>query len=230
MSTASPDKGHQRPTRWRRWYLLAFAWFIVPLLILAGLELGLRAAGYGMDTAPFQVFDTDRGRVYRCNLENLYHMFSRPVNTGNIPVEFTIPESKEPGTYRIFVFGSSAAAGWIHSASFAQMLQVMLMARFPGVRFEVYNLANAGLNPWLAVGVMVLIGSVFGLFSGVLIQYFNVQPFIATLSAMFLARGLAAILSTDAEKLDKDSPIRLLGAKIKLIDGRYLVDFMGMDA
>ena len=85
-------------------------------------------------------------------------------------------------------------------------------------------LANAGLNPWLAVGVMVLIGSVFGLFSGVLIQYFNVQPFIATLSAMFLARGLAAILSTDAEKLDKDSPIRLLGAKIKLIDGPKVND------
>lgn len=85
-------------------------------------------------------------------------------------------------------------------------------------------LANAGLNPWLAVGVMILIGSAFGLFSGVLIQYFNVQPFIATLSAMFLARGLAAILSTDAEKLDKDSPIRLLGVKIKLIDGPKVND------
>lgn len=85
-------------------------------------------------------------------------------------------------------------------------------------------LANAGVNPWLAVVVMILIGSTFGLFSGVLIQYFNVQPFIATLSAMFLARGLAAILSTDAEKLDKDSPIRLLGAKIKLIDGPKVND------
>ena len=85
-------------------------------------------------------------------------------------------------------------------------------------------LANAGLNPWLAVLLMVLIGSAFGLFSGVLIQYFNVQPFIATLSAMFLARGLAAILSTDAEKLDKESTIRLLATKIKLIDGPKVND------
>lgn len=85
-------------------------------------------------------------------------------------------------------------------------------------------LANAGLNPWLAVLVMILIGSTFGLFSGVLIQYFNVQPFIATLSAMFLARGLAAILSTDAEKLDPESAIRLLGAKIKIIDGPKVND------
>ncbi len=85
-------------------------------------------------------------------------------------------------------------------------------------------LANSGVNPWVAVLVMILIGSTFGLFSGVLIQYFNVQPFIATLSAMFLARGLAAILSTDAEKLDPESPIRLLGAKIKLIDGPKVND------
>lgn len=146
MSTASPDKGHQRPTRWLRWFLLVFAWFIVPLLILAGLELGLRAAGYGMDTAPFQVLNTDRGRVYLCDRENLYHLFSHPVDIEKTKVEFAIPERKEPGTYRIFVFGSSAAAGWIHSASFSQLLQVMLMERFPGVRFEVYNLANAGLN------------------------------------------------------------------------------------
>lgn len=126
--------------------MLVFVWCLIPLLLLGGLELGLRVAGYGMDTAPFQVLNTDQGRIYRCNLEHLYHLFSRPVDTGNIPVEFTIPEAKEPGTYRIFVFGGSAAAGWMHSTSFSQMLQVMLLRRFPGVRFEVYNLANAGLN------------------------------------------------------------------------------------
>jgi len=66
-------------------------WCIIPLFILAGLELSLRAVGYGMDTAPFQVLNTDWGRIYLCNLENLYHLFSRPVDTGNIPVEFAIP-------------------------------------------------------------------------------------------------------------------------------------------
>lgn len=78
---------------------------------------------------------------------------------------------------------------------------------------------NAGIDPWLAVGLMILIGSAFGLFSGVLIQYFNVQPFIATLSSMFLARGLAAILSTDAEQLDPDASIRVLAETITIIDG-----------
>ncbi|RII90183.1 sugar ABC transporter permease, partial [Clavibacter californiensis] len=50
-------------------------------------------------------------------------------------------------------------------------------------------LINAGWNPWVVLLLMVLIGSAFGLVSGILIQYFNVQPFIATLAMMFLARG-----------------------------------------
>ncbi len=141
---------HDHPSRpsglWRRAASLILVWCIIILLILGGLELGLRAVGYGMDTAPFQVLKTGRGRMYLCNLDYLYHLFSRRADIGTTHMEFAIPEEKEPGTYRIFVFGSSAAFGWIHSASFSQMLQVMLMERFPGVRFEVYNLANAGLN------------------------------------------------------------------------------------
>ena len=43
---------------------------------------------------------------------------------------------------------------------------------------------------------------------GVLIQFFNVQPFIATLAMMFLGRGLASMLSTEPERLAEDSPIR----------------------
>ena len=34
-----------------------------------------------------------------------------------------------------------------------------------------------------------------------LIRYFNVQPFIATLAMMFLGRGLASLLSTKPERL-----------------------------
>lgn len=87
-------------------------------------------------------------------------------------------------------------------------------------------LANAGLDPWLVVVLMVAFGSVFGFASGVLIQYFNVQPFIATLAMMFLARGLASMLSTAPERLADDSPIRGLGAVIKIIDGPRVNDLM----
>lgn len=39
---------------------------------------------------------------------------------------------------------------------------------------------------------MIGAGAAFGVVSGVLIRYFNVQPFIATLAMMFLGRGLAS--------------------------------------
>jgi len=87
-------------------------------------------------------------------------------------------------------------------------------------------LINAGWNPWVVLLLMVLIGSAFGLVSGILIQYFNVQPFIATLAMMFLARGLASMLSTVPERLGDDSPVLSLAAPIKLIDGPKVNDFV----
>ncbi len=87
-------------------------------------------------------------------------------------------------------------------------------------------LANAGWNPWLVMVLMVAIGTLFGLASGVLIQYFNVQPFIATLAMMFLARGLASTLSTKPERLADDSPIRSIGDVTKVIDGPKVNDLM----
>lgn len=87
-------------------------------------------------------------------------------------------------------------------------------------------LINAGWNPWLVVVLMILGGGLFGLASGVLIQYFNVQPFIATLSMMFLARGLASMLSTVPERLPDESPIRVFATQIKLIDGPKVNDLV----
>jgi simple sugar transport system permease protein len=85
-------------------------------------------------------------------------------------------------------------------------------------------LSQAGWSPWLVLPVMVLIGTVVGLSSGALVQVFGVQPFIATLAMMFLARGLASMLSTVPERLPDDSPIRALGEPIKIIDGPKVND------
>lgn len=87
-------------------------------------------------------------------------------------------------------------------------------------------LTNAGVNPWLAILIMILIGTLTGYMSGILIQYFDVQPFIATLAMMFLARGVASILSTQPQRLEDDSPIRLVGAQIKIIDGPRVNDLV----
>lgn len=87
-------------------------------------------------------------------------------------------------------------------------------------------LTHAGLNDWLVVLAMVGFGTLFGLASGVLIHYFDVQPFIATLAMMFLARGLASSLSTKPERLDDDSAIRSLATPWKIIDGERVNDLV----
>lgn len=85
-------------------------------------------------------------------------------------------------------------------------------------------LANAGWHPLIVVVAMIGFGSLFGLVSGILIRYFNVQPFIATLAMMFLGRGLASLLSTKPERLPEESPIRWVSEKIKIIDGPKVND------
>jgi ribose transport system permease protein len=50
-------------------------------------------------------------------------------------------------------------------------------------------------TPWLAIPVCLLAGSACGVVSGGLIAKFKIQPFIATMAMMVLARGLAKWLS-----------------------------------
>lgn len=84
---------------------------------------------------------------------------------------------------------------------------------------------QAGVPVWIVMPAIILMGTAFGLLSGVLVRYFNVQPFIATLSTMFLARGLASILSTEPVRVDPDSAMMALSARMVLIDGPKKNDF-----
>ncbi len=87
-------------------------------------------------------------------------------------------------------------------------------------------LANAGVNPWLAVLAMIAIGTLMGLLAGLLVDRFDVQPFIATLATMFLARGLASMLSTTPERLAPDSPIRAIATRLIIYDGPGVNDLV----
>lgn len=87
-------------------------------------------------------------------------------------------------------------------------------------------LANAGWNPVAVLVAMILIGTLSGLASGVLVHHFNVQPFIATLAMMFLGRGIASLLSTKPERLADDSVIRWFGTQFKVIDGPKVNDLV----
>ncbi|WP_083737987.1 ABC transporter permease subunit [Mycobacterium sp. MS1601] len=62
----------------------------------------------------------------------------------------------------------------------------------------------------LAIGAVLVVGPVLGLLMGLVIEYFDVQPFIATLAGMFLARGLCYVISVDTLPI-KDPVLRQIG-------------------
>ena len=67
-----------------------------------------------------------------------------------------------------------------------------LLALITVINFE---LIKGGLNPAVGVILMFLMGGVFGAFTGYLISYINIPPFIATLGVMVSLRGLALVHS-----------------------------------
>ncbi len=63
------------------------------------------------------------------------------------------------------------------------------------------RLLSEGIPAFVTIPVMVLGGAAIGLMVGVLVQYFEVQPFIASLAGLFLARGLAFVVSLESIKV-----------------------------
>jgi simple sugar transport system permease protein len=60
------------------------------------------------------------------------------------------------------------------------------------------SLLEKGVNPGLVVLAVLAVGGLIGLGMGAIIHFFDIQPFIATLAGMFLARGTCYVISTDS--------------------------------
>ena len=56
-------------------------------------------------------------------------------------------------------------------------------------------IVNNGIHPAIACLCAIFIGAVFGLVNGILISHFKLQPMIATLGIMSIARGAALTLA-----------------------------------
>lgn len=57
---------------------------------------------------------------------------------------------------------------------------------------------RAGWPPVLSMVAVLAVGTLLGLLMGLVIHYFQIQPFIATLAGMFLARGLCYLISIES--------------------------------
>ncbi|HEX2862854.1 MAG TPA: hypothetical protein VHN79_14500 [Lacunisphaera sp.] len=122
-------------------------------LLLGGLELGLRLAGYGHSPHFFRQAQTTAGEsVWRENRNALAPFF--PPGLVRRPLPVRLAAKKAPETVRIFVLGSSAAMGDPEPAfSLARMLELQLRHRHPGLRFEVVNAAVTAINSHLVRGI-----------------------------------------------------------------------------
>jgi simple sugar transport system permease protein len=80
------------------------------------------------------------------------------------------------------------------------------------------SLLQVGWNAWTIFPVVLLLGMLFGFVMGLFITYLKVQPFIATLAGMWLARGLSYVIS-DAEVRIHDATYTTLGQTKILVPG-----------
>ena len=79
-------------------------------------------------------------------------------------------------------------------------------------------LLREGTDPWQVMLLMLVMGTAIGASMGFLITYLNVQPFIATLAGLWIARGLCFWISDDAIPID-NRVYEVLGQTKILIPG-----------
>ncbi len=76
-------------------------------------------------------------------------------------------------------------------------------------------LLRAGWDPWVVMLLMLMMGIALGATIGGFITYLKVQPFIATLAALWVTRGLCFFISDDSISID--SPIYKILSQTKIL-------------
>jgi len=75
---------------------------------------------------------------------------------------------------------------------------------------------EAGMHPVPAMGLALVIGTVFGLCQGLLIQLFELPAFLVTLGGMFFARGMAFVVSMESVGIHHPFYSALLDVRVPL--------------
>jgi tetratricopeptide (TPR) repeat protein len=132
-------------SRRRLWMMRLTAATIVPLVILGTFELVLRIAGYGYRTDYFQSTRVDGQDYLIPNPKFAYRFF--PPALARSPIPQRTLAQKPANTFRIFLFGESAAFGDPDPAYGAgRFLEQLLELRYPEKNFEVVCVAMVAIN------------------------------------------------------------------------------------
>jgi len=78
-----------------------------------------------------------------------------------------------------------------------------------------------GWSPYLSMATVLLVGTLLGTLMGLLIHYLDIQPFIATLAGLFLARGLTYLISTESIPITDETFTELAFSSLTLPGGYY---------
>lgn len=133
------------PARRRQWGFRLVALGLVPLLLLAGGEIGLRLAGYGYPTSFFK--KTRLGGQARLVDNDQFGLRFFPPAMARFPSPVSMAAEKPAGAFRIFILGESAALGDPRpNYGAGRYLEVLLHERLPDERFEVVNTAVTAIN------------------------------------------------------------------------------------
>ncbi|MFC5729474.1 MULTISPECIES: galactofuranose ABC transporter, permease protein YjfF [Nocardioides] len=78
-----------------------------------------------------------------------------------------------------------------------------------------------GWSPYLSIVTVLVVATLLGTLMGLLIHYFEIQPFIATLAGLFLARGLTYLISVESIPITDQTFSELAFRTITLPGGYY---------
>ncbi len=136
----------QKPISKRRlWLMRLFSMVFIPLFVLGGLELGLRLAGCGYDTHFFRRIQINGQNYYVPNDKFSHRFFPPALSRTAQPIRFAA--EKSTNSYRIFLFGESAANGDPDTTyGVGRYLEVLLRERYPGIEFEVISVALTAID------------------------------------------------------------------------------------
>ncbi len=100
-------------------------------------------------------------------------------------------------------------------------LSVGAVASLTGM-FIAYGNSILGIDPFICIAFSILIGVALGLAMGAMIQYLKVPAFIATLTGMFFARGVCALISRESIAINHAAFNELAKWRIKIPDVKPL--------
>jgi lysophospholipase L1-like esterase len=130
---------------------LAGITLLLPVLLLALAEGGLRLAGYGRDLEPVFIDAPGLPGWRQANPRAVERLFASPADAPSVSIETAyFRTDKPPGAFRLVVQGESTTAGFPYGlgASLAGALEQRLRRSWPEREIEVVSTAMAAVNSY----------------------------------------------------------------------------------